>query len=71
VGEWKTSSAEVFSALLKLNGDGRDHRNSLAPPIIIAHPPGTLLAFVSELYDWSAGRYPRDILYIHWFFFFN
>jgi hypothetical protein len=36
------SRAEVFSALLKLNGDGRELRNSLAPPIIIAHPSGTL-----------------------------
>ena len=45
----------MFSALFKLNGDGRDHRNSLAPPIIIAYPSEILfLCFpLLRLIDWS------------------
>jgi len=39
--------AEMFSALFKLNGDRRDHRNSLAPPIIIAYPSGDPLPLFS------------------------
>lgn len=55
-GRVEDSRAEVFSALLKLNGDGRDHRNSLAPPIIIAHPCGTFWLSTSALCDLSTGR---------------